>query len=383
LYLSILDYLIKAEQNKEEVKSTTMAIDLLSSNEKTSKTKVQDSLIRNKVSKLRKELDMFYLTEGKNETIQISIPKGEYRVSLIDTNEKTNTTNNTVVIDNTKPLWFGIAALAIVIVALSLFLFFGNNTIVPQRSLISYMIDYHKPLDIIVGSRGFYSEYDPSLGRFRFIFDEDVDIPRNPFKLNLIKDKNPKRIVRDTEFIFRHADVNNLIFAAEIHREWGQLQQTSRILESTAVDQTSQISHNTVFISKMGSGDMYGLVDFFEKTRFKFANGYLHKPLKITHFVQDDGSLLAFEKEQIHDAPKYFLFKKVFTSSGHSVLFLLPSAADARKYVFEQFAKKDFIDDILNAIGGVKNAKEFELLLEINKKSSYKIIYNSLKEVKQ
>jgi len=382
LYLKILDYLIKAEQNKQEVKSTTIAIDLLSSKDKKEKTKVQDSLIRNKVSKLRKELDMYYLTEGKNNNLQISIPKGEYRVNLIDTNEKmaTKKYSSYQVNSKIKVLWGVIAFLSIVL-SLSLYIqFFSSPHSHQKRSLVSYLIDTNKPIDIVVGSRGFYSEYDPSLDRFRFIFDEDVDIPRNRFKLDQIKLKNPKRIILDTEFIFRHADVGNLIYAAEIHREWGLLNQNSRILESTAIDQTSQISRNTIFISKMGSGDMYGLADLFNETRFVFEKGYLNRPLRITHFIKNDGTLLAFEKEQIHDAPKYFLFKKVFTPEGHSVLFLLPSAADAREYVFENTKNQNFISDVLKSMGTFDINREFELLFEIHEKASYKILYNSLKE---
>ena len=87
-YFQILKYLIEEEKKGKNVKSLTIAIDLLNAKDHKG-GKIQDSYIRSKVFSLRKDLDIFYLSEGMNFPLKIGIPKGKYKVNLISNNTKT------------------------------------------------------------------------------------------------------------------------------------------------------------------------------------------------------------------------------------------------------------------------------------------------------
>ena len=89
LFIKILTYLIDAEKDGYQPKSKAIAIDLL---EDENLGKGQDAYIRAQIHNLRKKLHEFYLDEGKNETLQLTIPKGAYEVKLVGNASKRKTT---------------------------------------------------------------------------------------------------------------------------------------------------------------------------------------------------------------------------------------------------------------------------------------------------
>ena len=91
IYFQILRYLVHKENEDVVIKSTTIAIDLLSSKDEKSKN-LRDSYVRSKMYNLRKELELFYANEGKSYPVKISIPKGAYKVvfSASSNDEKEN-----------------------------------------------------------------------------------------------------------------------------------------------------------------------------------------------------------------------------------------------------------------------------------------------------
>jgi len=80
-YQELLEYLIKASENKEYVKETTIAVDFFGKD--SSFDPHGDPTIRVYISNLRKKLDHYYLTEGKEDRIRIEIPKGHYYVEFV------------------------------------------------------------------------------------------------------------------------------------------------------------------------------------------------------------------------------------------------------------------------------------------------------------
>ncbi|MBD3377893.1 hypothetical protein GF406_22885 [candidate division KSB1 bacterium] len=74
----LLEYLFKATLNKTEIKEASIAIDVFKRT--IGFNSADDPIVRVRVYNIRKKLHTFYLTDGKNDKIRLSIPKGRYEL---------------------------------------------------------------------------------------------------------------------------------------------------------------------------------------------------------------------------------------------------------------------------------------------------------------
>lgn len=211
IYFEMMRYMVEEEEQGRNVKSSTIAIDILSPQDKRGVNR--DAYVRAKVLNLRKDLKQFYLSEGKDYTQKITIPKGEYKLVIdsralpqqrsIKAIPKLQTRSKAVI-------FLSISTLTLAIVCLYL-LFKGNirginNT--RASSFISLFIDTDKNVDIVFGDRGLYFEYDTNLKRYRSIFDTKVIFPDDDKSFDLFKDNFPERkIIYGRNFY--HTDIGN------------------------------------------------------------------------------------------------------------------------------------------------------------------------------
>src|SRR6056300_818942 len=79
-YCDLLKYLVEASIKGESVKETTIAYDFFGKD--SSYNSSEDSTIRANIYNLRKKLEHYYLTEGKNAAIKLTLPKGHYDVQF-------------------------------------------------------------------------------------------------------------------------------------------------------------------------------------------------------------------------------------------------------------------------------------------------------------
>ena len=79
-YKELLKYLVDASQKDGQIKETTIAADLFSKDSNFDPH--EDPTIRVYISNLRKKLEHYYLTEGKEDSVRIEIPKGHYNVTF-------------------------------------------------------------------------------------------------------------------------------------------------------------------------------------------------------------------------------------------------------------------------------------------------------------
>jgi hypothetical protein len=78
----LLEYLVTETLEGRTPKETTIAIELFHKDDRFNPA--DDSLVRSSMYALRKRLDEYYLDEGRDEHTRIRIPKGKYRVELVD-----------------------------------------------------------------------------------------------------------------------------------------------------------------------------------------------------------------------------------------------------------------------------------------------------------
>ena len=355
LYIQILNYLIESEKKGVTVKSSMIAIDLLGQDGLNSSN--QDATIRSKVQNIRKDLDLFYLTEGKGEVQRLFIPKGSYKLELEDQKRISETIPNTTQFSKKGKASIAILSVtALLAIVLNVYFILripesgitGHNT-----SLISLFLDKTKPLDIVVGDRGFYTEYDVELGRSRFIYDHDRDMPHTASKLRRHMLKYPERRIFP-EIVFYHCDIENMLLAANIKEEWALNGLEVEIIQSS---KKKVIQKNTVFISKASSGDLYNLSYYFSESRARLGLLKDEYGEIFTYFLAEDSIPLGISEEFCDDVSRkckisYCIIKKVITETGHELLFLLPTDDAARNYMLNKLSNLSFREDILSSFNG-------------------------------
>lgn len=85
-YQELLRYLVRTAINGETVKESTIAVEFFSKN--AAFDPALDSSVRAYISNLRRKLDHYYLTKGKDDDIRLAIPKGHYNVEFIQTRNR-------------------------------------------------------------------------------------------------------------------------------------------------------------------------------------------------------------------------------------------------------------------------------------------------------
>ena len=80
-YKKLLTYLVDASINNKKLKEYYLAVDVFEKGKDFNPS--EDSSVRVYVSNLRKKLDHYYATEGKNDAYKIEIPKGHYDLNFV------------------------------------------------------------------------------------------------------------------------------------------------------------------------------------------------------------------------------------------------------------------------------------------------------------
>jgi len=85
-YNKLLSYLVESSLNEIKLKEYSIAVDVFEKDSHFNPS--EDSSVRVYVSNLRKKLDHYYSTEGKDEKYKIVIPKGHYDLDFISVHSK-------------------------------------------------------------------------------------------------------------------------------------------------------------------------------------------------------------------------------------------------------------------------------------------------------
>lgn len=78
IYGNYLDYLVKSAIEGKILKETTIAIEFFSKDADFNPS--EDTIVRSHTYKLRKKLERYYFTEGKEDIYRFNIPKGHYEI---------------------------------------------------------------------------------------------------------------------------------------------------------------------------------------------------------------------------------------------------------------------------------------------------------------
>ncbi|HPG39922.1 MAG TPA: hypothetical protein PLP19_11350 [bacterium] len=81
IYQNYLTYLVEATNRGENPKETTIAIEVFGKDSNFNPG--EDTIVRSHMYSLRKKLDSYYLTEGKDDKYVLKIPKGHYQTHFV------------------------------------------------------------------------------------------------------------------------------------------------------------------------------------------------------------------------------------------------------------------------------------------------------------
>jgi hypothetical protein len=168
-YHNLLKYLVEKSLSGSSPKESTIAFEVFGKD--LNANDVDSSSVRVYMHNLRQKLDSYYINEGCNDDIRLTIPKGHYQVkfeSVVRTSKK----------DYTRTLIFSnLFMLTVLIVSFLIFVFYTNHTAddkirVDSKIWAEYIND-EKPILVVFGD--YYLYMDMTLPRVRYVRDFQIN----------------------------------------------------------------------------------------------------------------------------------------------------------------------------------------------------------------
>jgi len=379
LPLKILKYLIASEEKDMTPSSSEIAYDVLGDSGDIYKDRV--AFIRVQVHNLRKKLNLYYLSEGKEDEIKITIPKGSYQIKFEDAQsaqkDKAFTSASTSSLLLTR-LLLGTTVLLLGIIGYLLIVWQKppSSTFSP---LISSLASQDSPLIIAVGNRNFYREYDTTLERNRYILDTDNRLPHDQRIFWTLKVNHPEKELSPIPFDkMTYVKYDHFSFANKISAHLSYLNKSYMLKPSSEI---TELKSNIIYINDTENGNLHYLLKFFNNGRLEFnkASDTTVIGKRIESFVLNDSTKIDLTANKGKDAKRYFIIKKITSYDGFSVLYLISNHLFAQRYIYNQFTTPNFNKELEEQLGTL-DAPFFDVLIEINKtERTHKFVYVSTK----
>jgi len=358
-YKGLLKYLVEASLHNKDLDEMTIAAEFFGKN--SNFDPLEDATIRVYISQIRKKLANYYLTQGKEDKIQIDIPKGHYAVRFCAKNERHSDTNK----NRLTKLIFPVLTLFLSLIIIFLWIKYDrlNKKVefIPKNNPIwgEYLND-NSPTLVILGDYFFmYEVTDDDKPRFNV---------RDPL-INSLEDfqelyeKNPNEMenLKPLEHTYLRPSVL-----------WGflEIQPVLRSLKSTfLIKQASEIvwddisSHNVIFIGTFKQ--MYILKTFLEKVNAKFSiyPNYLSLYDKNEKVIQQFTSLLNPETRQYTDV---CLLAKISGPNNNTIMLITGFHEGGVIHGIKAISNPDFPKTILKDYGKeLKSTLNFRSVIKV------------------
>jgi len=206
-YVGLLDYLVTCTLDGRAPKEIEIAADVFG--RKGDFDPSQDSMVRVYAHNLRQKIQQFYASAGSGESRQLAVPRGEYRIALVDAATEKDLSASVP----STPQRFGaarlIAAVALLGVGIAVGLTIGDRFREPVRSASPYdaiaasplwqpLFDDDLPILVVVGDYFIFGELDS---------EGDVERLVRDFTINSSKDL-ADLVMYDPELAARYMDLD-------------------------------------------------------------------------------------------------------------------------------------------------------------------------------
>lgn len=179
VYGNYLTYLVNSTIEGRLLKETTIAIDVFGKD--ADFNPAEDTIVRSHTYTLRKKLERYYFTEGKEDKYRIRIPKGHYEVTFTQASPTIFSLENSL-------NWFrNHYYLGIIFILLLALFFLWNQNRIRKNQLVEYQIiesddfiwkEYLQseiPILIVPGDHFFFNIYSEKYGRTISVRDPSIN----------------------------------------------------------------------------------------------------------------------------------------------------------------------------------------------------------------
>ena len=169
IYINYLTYLVKATKNDNSPKETTIAMEVFGKD--ADFNPAEDTIVRSHTYTLRKKLERYYFTEGKDDKFRLKIPKGHYEVTITKVNETRFTPSSIILLLKKR-----YKIILIILLVLSLFYFWFDNlglreqlksyqVVNPSSFIWKEIIHSDLPILVVPGDHFLYNFYSREFQR--------------------------------------------------------------------------------------------------------------------------------------------------------------------------------------------------------------------------
>jgi hypothetical protein len=295
---ALLEYLVKATIEKKDLKEYTIAHDVFN--------KENDTGVRAYIHNLRKKLEEYYIKEGKNAELILTIPKGQYHVHIQKRQEQANLTSI-----QTSGSFKKIIALSIItIIVITLFILWNSNQKDLKNTAVwSDVLNTKTPLLIVLGDNYFYSSPIPTGKTYGVSRDFYIN-SENEFDEWMSKNKGTlKDSVNKINYSYITKQVAYAVFKLNPYLTGNDLKADVILSSELTYDQIK--NNNILYIGKYTTlGNIKSLVDhkYFHEERKNRELSYIKKDAVLKYRI-------LIEPDYKEDYPVILKFKTPYNKS--------------------------------------------------------------------
>ncbi|MDZ7271010.1 MAG: helix-turn-helix domain-containing protein [candidate division KSB1 bacterium] len=198
IHQQLLTYLFEATKAGRRLKETTIAMEVFGKDAHFNPA--EDTTVRSHIYTLRRKLEKYYLTEGKEDRFRLQIPKGNYEVHFLPETAADLSLRRSFA----RRLRYAPLILSVLLAGLALGLWLHNRSL--RRELASHRPIHvedpiwfpfaHSALPVLVavGDHFFYTEFRPEYGRTVYVRDLTINSEED---LKLFRARHPQVQVTD------------------------------------------------------------------------------------------------------------------------------------------------------------------------------------------
>ena len=320
VYGSYLAYLVEATESGKSLKETTIALEFFGKN--ADFNPAEDTIVRSHTYNLRKKLESYYHTDGKEDKFRIRIPKGHYEVAFEPHSERQSFKRIATTLRSRNSFYI----LAIIALAL-LLVFVWLRLRGVERNLQEYQqIDktdaiwgeYLKsdlPVLIAIGDHFFFNEHSGTYQNLLALRDGKINSLED---LEAFKSEHPDRHVGPAdEPYFPYHSIWSL---PPILTLFYSVHQQPILRKASALSPQMLGEYNMIFVGSIKT--LYILKHTLAKSRFRFEIS----PHKITYHPPGTDSVQVFETSTHSTGPNDDLVLAVkLPGPAHNSIFIIAS----------------------------------------------------------
>lgn len=185
-YVALLEFLLDCSRRGHVPKEIEIAADVFNRGKDFDPS--QDSMVRVYAHNLRQKLQQYYAEHGDADSPRIGIPKGEYRIVVVDSAEHSPADAELVLADGARRSWYGFAVAIVISLAAGLLLgllsgrdqdLTTDYARVAHSGLWSALSDDDLPITLVVGDYYIFGELDGYGNIVRMVREFEINSQRD------------------------------------------------------------------------------------------------------------------------------------------------------------------------------------------------------------